>query len=94
MAKQRVLQRPGEPPGPGLPINTSRPRPDLESMQQTDGSEESSASRKRPARHMDRYDIIGVVIVCVLVALWVVHFLLPTPPPDNFPNVNPPSERR
>jgi hypothetical protein len=82
MAKQRVLQRPGEAPGAGLPINTSPPRP------------EPSASRKRPARRVDRYDIIGVVIVCVLVALWVVHFLLPTPPPDNFPNVNPPSERR
>jgi hypothetical protein len=33
------------------------------------------------ARRLDRYDIIGLIIVGLLVALWIVHFLLPTPPP-------------
>jgi hypothetical protein len=33
------------------------------------------------ARRLDRYDIIGMVIVAVLAALWILHFLLPAPPP-------------
>jgi hypothetical protein len=33
------------------------------------------------ARRWDRYDVIGAVILGLLVALWIVHFLLPTPPP-------------
>jgi hypothetical protein len=35
----------------------------------------------RMARRLDRYDIIGMVIVAVLAALWILHFLLPAPPP-------------
>jgi hypothetical protein len=31
---------------------------------------------------VDRYDIIGMVLVALLVVLWIVHFSLPTPPPD------------
>jgi len=33
-------------------------------------------------RRLDRYDIIGLVLVGLLVALWVAHFLLPAPPPE------------
>ncbi len=33
---------------------------------------------------IDRYDIIGMVLLAFLVALWVLHFSLPTPPPDNY----------
>lgn len=36
-------------------------------------------------RRMDRYDVIGVALVALLVALWVAHFLLPAPPPTNVP---------
>jgi hypothetical protein len=32
-------------------------------------------------RRFDRYDVIGVAIVVLLVALWVLHFVLPAPPP-------------
>jgi hypothetical protein len=32
-------------------------------------------------RRMDRYDIIGVAVVALLIALWVLHFVLPAPPP-------------
>jgi hypothetical protein len=31
---------------------------------------------------IDRYDVIGMVLLALLAALWVVHFSLPTPPPD------------
>jgi hypothetical protein len=30
----------------------------------------------------DLYDYIGLVLVVFVVALWVAHFALPTPPPD------------
>jgi hypothetical protein len=30
---------------------------------------------------VDRYDIIGMVLFALVVALWVVHFSLPAPPP-------------
>jgi hypothetical protein len=42
-----------------------------------------------PAAHpsriglLDRYDAIGAAIVVFLLALWVLHFLLPAPPPTN-----------
>jgi hypothetical protein len=29
----------------------------------------------------DRYDIIGFILLALIVALWVAHFVLPTPPP-------------
>jgi hypothetical protein len=32
-------------------------------------------------RPIDRYDVIGAVIVCLVAALWLLHFLLPAPPP-------------
>ena len=32
---------------------------------------------------IDRYDIIGMVLLALLVALWVLHFSLPAPPPPD-----------
>jgi hypothetical protein len=34
---------------------------------------------------VDRYDIIGMVLLALVAALWVVHFSLSTPPPDLVP---------
>ena len=31
---------------------------------------------------VDRYDIIGMGLLAFVVALWVLHFALPAPPPD------------
>ncbi|HLK82366.1 MAG TPA: hypothetical protein VKT99_12855 [Xanthobacteraceae bacterium] len=36
-------------------------------------------------RPFDRYDAIGAAIVVFLIGLWVLHFLLPAPPPTNVP---------
>jgi hypothetical protein len=49
--------------------------------------------RKAPRgrRRWDRYDYIGAAIVAFLAALWVVHFSLPSLPPDNFPEANQPA---
>ena len=33
------------------------------------------------ARRLDKYDVIGLVLVGLLVALWITHFLLPPAPP-------------
>jgi hypothetical protein len=33
-------------------------------------------------RRLDRYDATGLAIVVLLVALWVLHFVLPAPPPS------------
>jgi hypothetical protein len=32
-------------------------------------------------RQLDRYDYLGLLLVALVAALWVAHFLLPTPPP-------------
>jgi hypothetical protein len=104
MAKQRVPPRPGEsaepqPPRSDLPpIDDPAPQPYLEAAEPpgrgVDGQparEPVRRSASKTRRRMDRYDVIGAVIVGLLVAVWVVHFLLPTPPPDNVPDLNPPS---
>jgi hypothetical protein len=31
---------------------------------------------------IDRYDIIGMVLLALLAALWILHFSLPQPPPE------------
>jgi hypothetical protein len=31
---------------------------------------------------LDRYDIIGLILLGLLAALWIAHFVLPAPPPD------------
>jgi hypothetical protein len=33
-------------------------------------------------RRIDRYDVIGMVLLALVATLWIVHFSLPTPPPD------------
>jgi hypothetical protein len=38
---------------------------------------------------LDRYDFIGIALVVFVAALWVLHFSLPTPPPDNYHNFIP-----
>jgi hypothetical protein len=53
-------------PEPGEPLKPSAPPPARQS------------GTKRP---WDRYDAIGIAIVVFLVGLWVLHFLLPAPPP-------------
>jgi hypothetical protein len=30
---------------------------------------------------LDRYDVIGLILLGLLVALWIAHVVLPTPPP-------------
>lgn len=30
---------------------------------------------------LDRYDIVGLVMLGLIIALWIAHFVLPTPPP-------------
>ena len=32
---------------------------------------------------VDRYDIIGMVLLAFLAALWILHFSLPAPPPPD-----------
>jgi hypothetical protein len=44
-----------------------------------------AARQGRAAHRLDRYDVIGAAIVTFLVALWVLHFVLPAPPPTNVP---------
>jgi hypothetical protein len=29
----------------------------------------------------DKYDILGLILVGLIVALWIAHFVLPAPPP-------------
>jgi hypothetical protein len=29
----------------------------------------------------DRYDIIGLILLGLIAALWITHFIVPTPPP-------------
>jgi hypothetical protein len=37
--------------------------------------------RRQDMGHLDRYDVIGVIIVVALAALWIAHLVLPAPPP-------------
>jgi len=84
-----------QPPGPDIPsIKDPSGAPDLEASVR--GSvrhvgEDVAARQKRAGRRWDRYDFIGAAIVAVLVALWAVHFSLPTLPPDNVPDANLPA---
>ena len=36
-----------------------------------------------PMPRVDRYDIIGMVLLALVVALWILHFSLPAPPPPD-----------
>jgi len=31
---------------------------------------------------IDRYDIIGMVLLAFVVVVWILHFALPAPPPE------------
>ena len=107
MPKQPAPLRPGEsprpqPPGPDIPsIKDAPERPDLEPVvpdrdhaeAPMRGSVRPAARQKRAGARWDRYDLIGAAIVAFLVALWVVHFSLPSLPPDNVPDANQPVGR-
>jgi hypothetical protein len=96
MPKQSAPLRPGDlprpqPPGPdGAPVKGPPERPDVVPVRD---SVQPAARQKRPGRRWDRYDYIGAAIVAFLVALWAVHFSLPTLPPDNVPDASPPIGR-
>jgi len=92
MAKQPTPLGPSEPPRPqppGLdlvPIKDPPERPHLEPIEPPMRASVRPAVRQsRTGRPWDRYDAIGAAIVLFLVALWVLHFLLPAPPPTNVP---------
>jgi hypothetical protein len=109
MPKQPAPLRPDEPPrphapGPDIPPIEHPPhppqQPDLErvafSGREPDAPTRNSvrpAARQKAGRRWDRYDYIGAAIVALLVALWAVHFSLPTLPPDNVPDANQPVGR-
>jgi hypothetical protein len=92
MAEQPTPLSPGEPPrpqpsGPDLaPAQNAPARPDREPVEPPmRASARSAARQSRTGRHWDRYDAIGAVILLFVLALWVLHFLLPAPPPTNVP---------
>ena len=95
MPEQPAPLPPGEsprpqPPGPEIPSIKDPPEGrDLEASMR--GSVRPAARQKRAGRRWDRYDFIGAAIVAFLVALWAVHFSLPTLPPDNVPDANLPA---
>ena len=105
MPEQPVPLRPGDPPqpqppGPDMPVIKHPPeQPGLEPVERSDrnlgetpmrDSGKPAARQNRAKRRWDRYDFIGAAIVAFLVALWAVHFSLPTLPPDNVPDANAP----
>jgi hypothetical protein len=82
------------------PINDPPEQPDIEPVEFSDRESDAPmresvrpAARQRVGRRWDRYDFIGAAIVAFLVALWAVHFSLPTLPPDNVPGANQPVGR-
>jgi hypothetical protein len=97
MPKEPVPLRSDEPPqlpGPEPPPLKDLPeQPDIEPVEfpERDPVEPTlhdsvpvrpAARQNEAKRRMDRYDIIGAALVAFIVALWVIHFLLPAPPPD------------
>jgi hypothetical protein len=108
MPEQPAPLRPGEPPQPQpagrdiRPINVAPEQPDVEPAAFPDRHSDNAPMResvppatrqKRATRRWDRYDFIGAAIVAFLLALWAVHFSLPTLPPDNVPDANQPVGR-
>jgi len=96
MPKQSAPLPPDDPPqpqpsGPGsAPVKGPPERPVAAPVRD---SVRPAAQQKRPGRRWDRYDYIGAAIVAFLVALWAVHFSLPTLPPDNVPDASQPIGR-
>jgi hypothetical protein len=108
MPEQSAPPRPGDPPlpqppGPDIaPIEHPPERADVEAVAFSErgrdeapvrGSVRPPGRQKSAKRRWDRYDYIGAAIVAFLVALWAVHFSLPTLPPDNVPDANQPVGR-
>jgi hypothetical protein len=108
MPKQSAPLRPGEPPRPQppggdvRPIDVSPEQPDVEPAEFPGRHSDVAPMRdsvppamrqKKAKRRWDRYDFIGAAIVAFLLALWAVHFSLPTLPPDNVPDANQPVGR-
>ena len=92
MAEQPTPLSPGEPPrpqppGPDLaPAKDPPAPPGLEPIEPPmRASARPAARQSRTVRPWDRYDAIGAAILLFLLALWVLHFLLPAPPPTNVP---------
>jgi hypothetical protein len=92
MVEQPTPLSPGEParpqpPGPDLaPAQGLPERPDLEPTEPPmRASMRPAARQSRTGRPWDGYDAIGAAILLFVLALWVLHFLLPAPPPTNVP---------
>ncbi len=92
MAEPPTPRSPGEPPRPqpreaDLAAAKDAPaRPDLEPVEPPmRASVRPAARQSRTRRPWDRYDAIGAAILLFLLALWMLHFLLPAPPPTNVP---------
>jgi hypothetical protein len=92
MADQPTPLSPGEPPrpqppGPDLmPANDPPARPDLEPTEPPmRASARPAARQSRTGRPWDGYDAIGAAILLFILALWLLHFLLPAPPPTDVP---------
>ena len=78
-------------PGPDLaPAKDPPERPDLEPIEPPiRASARPAARQSRTGRSWDRYDAIGAAILLFVLALWVLHFLLPAPPPTDVPSALP-----
>jgi hypothetical protein len=76
-----------QPPGPDLaPAKDASARPDLEPVEPPmRASVRPAARQSRTGRPWDGYDTIGAAILLFVLALWVLHFLLPAPPPTDVP---------
>jgi hypothetical protein len=92
MAEQPTPLSPGEAPRPRssepdlAPATDAPERPALEPIEPPmRASVRPAARQSRTRRPWDRYDAIGAAILLFLLALWVLHFLLPAPPPTNVP---------
>jgi hypothetical protein len=62
---------------PEIAMEDNEPKP----SESPNPSVQSPTRQGKTKRPWDRYDVIGAAIVAFLVALWVLHFLLPPPPP-------------
>jgi hypothetical protein len=77
-----------QPATPEMTIKDPPEQPDLKSVAERvpteplPGEPARQAVGRQNAKHsIDRYDVIGAAIVLLIVAVWVVHFLLPAAPP-------------
>jgi hypothetical protein len=91
MAEQPLS--PGEPPRPQPPAGADLAPakdgpvpPDHERIEPPKRASARPAARQsRTGRPWDGYDAIGAAILLFVLALWLLHFLLPAPPPANVP---------